>query len=74
MTPTQVFLVAVIGGLSVPAALLAIVGGFLAVHAGVSRLIDRCEARRESHRARQADADLSTCRAIHALDTHSDQN
>ncbi|SHI66018.1 hypothetical protein [Streptomyces sp. 3214.6] len=74
MTPTQVYVVGAIGGLSMAFGLIVFVGLALAVHAAVTRLTEIHDARRERRRAARAAraaaaADLSTCRAIEALGT-----
>ncbi|MGW0581937.1 hypothetical protein ACWD25_39730 [Streptomyces sp. NPDC002920] len=62
MTTQQVYVVAVIGGLSVAGGLLTAIGVALALHAAVARITDLREARRERR-------DLATCRAIECLGT-----
>ncbi|MFF8406958.1 hypothetical protein ACF06P_35695 [Streptomyces sp. NPDC015684] len=64
MTPTQIYLLGVLGGLSAVVGLLVFMGLAVALYTAVSRLINLNEARRVRRR------DLAACRAIDALGTH----
>ncbi|WP_432169108.1 hypothetical protein [Streptomyces sp. 1222.5] len=64
ITPTQAYLLGVIGGLSATAGLLIFMGLAMGLYTAVSRLIDLLDARRVRRR------DLAACRAIDALGTH----
>jgi len=63
VTSTQIYTVAVLGGLTVVIGLVAFIGLSLAVHAGFARLAELRETRRERRRT------LRTCQAIDALGT-----